>query len=186
MYYLMMAAYKNLSSLLVQSDTPKPIGRRSSGFGFGESSSSTKRSYRTSVELISPIVQMAIPDGYFFPPNSHIKINFNLSKEHRSHDAGRLPLPSMPTGTIPTTLRGTYFSCGALTNSSVSTKMDYGSLRWIMDACPIDVHESFVECQCETLGIFGLLKVGNFVDVSGIKIIKCKQTRLTHILTRTY
>jgi len=161
MHYLIIASYKNLSSLLAPGD------------GFQEGPE--KISSRTSTELISPIVQISIPDGYYFPSNSPIKIRFTLSKEYRSF-IKRSP----KTGQLVTTNfgpKGTYFSCGALANTNDSTITDNGRLRWTMNSCSIEIQsESYLECQCGTLGIFGLLKVSNLEDVSVHNIMNMHET----------
>ncbi|CAL8112824.1 unnamed protein product [Orchesella dallaii] len=145
--YIIMAAYKNLSLLLSPND---------------DIQAGTKKSLRNSIKLISPVVQISIPEvKYYFPKDSPIKINFNLSKQHRSL-VRRTPITGSSFAT-QLTLKGTYFSCGVLDNTS-STKTDYGGLRWSMGVCTMDIYENYVECQCDKLGIFGLLKVSNLED----------------------
>lgn len=147
--YLTIAAYKNLTDILVPSENSI---KRIKGPG--------KRSLRTSVELVSPIVQISIPKGYRVPPKSHIKIHFNLSKERSV--VSRSVLPSN-VGVLPSE-KGTFYVCGELDNRGL-TKTEYGS--WTPNVCPFDVlQSSYVECQCKRSGLFGLLRVTNLEDVS--------------------
>lgn len=150
MYYLTIAAYRNISSLVVPNENSLKRG-----------SDVDKKRVRTRTELVSPIVQLSMPTLYYLAPDTYIRIHFNLSNEHRSL-VNRLPTG----GSIPP-VRGTFYTCGALNNSTVPTKVEYERLRWSLDACVMHVkHKSYVECQCDRLGIFGLLKVCNLDEVS--------------------
>lgn len=163
MYYLTIAAYRNISLLVVPNENSLKRGN-----------DADKKRVRTTIELISPVVQVSMPTPYYFADGSAIRIHFNLSKEHRSL-VTRLPTTSAG-GSIPT-VKGTFYTCGALNNSTVPTKIEYERLRWSLNACTMDLkHNSYVECQCDSLGIFGLLKVCNLDEVS---LHKNKRMKLT-------
>lgn len=184
--YLIMAAYKNLSSLLFPNNV-----FYSNTIGTNLVAASIRRKSlppKTSIELISPVVQITFHEGYYLAPSSYIKIHFNLTEEQKSlfaensfvegekQQEPQLIFPQTDknhTTNISTLwkMKGTYFVCGVLDNSSSAT--DVGKLRWtlIMNTCNINIHikGSYVECQCKSMGMYGLLKISNLEDVSEIK-----------------
>lgn len=155
MHYHVFAAYKNISSLLTITDDPIPPSPHHGG-----------RTFRTSIELISPIVQLAVHDydRFYLSKGSYIKISFNLSREHSSL---LTHYGTVSSGQEIPPLKGTYLTCGGLDNPSSSTKPDNRRLAWTMNSCSMAIqHKSYVECQCDHLGAYGLLKVSNIEEVS--------------------
>ncbi|CAL8104385.1 unnamed protein product [Orchesella dallaii] len=159
-FYLVIAAYKNVSLLLSSNDAIQPVTNNN-----------------LHIKLISPVVQISISEVYYsIPQDSHIKIHFNMSQEHRL--LVNQPQKISSSFTANSTLKGTYFSCGALDNTKVSTQTDDEGLRWNLDACTMEMYENYAECQCRNSGLFGLLKVSNVEDKDDVETSQSYTSRI--------